>query len=74
MSSKIKQSLRTPAKGHCASSVKTNVLQPPQPNEARGRIMIPPFEYSRSRIIKEKKLWNRSHVVTCWQRPLPEVS
>jgi hypothetical protein len=23
---------------------------------------------------KEKKSWNRSHVATCWQRPLPEVS
>jgi hypothetical protein len=41
MSSKIKQSLvvADSCKGHCA--VRTNVLQPPQPNEARGRIMIP---------------------------------
>jgi hypothetical protein len=24
--------------------------------------------------IKEKNSWNRSHVVTCWQQPPPEVS
>jgi hypothetical protein len=43
MSSKIKQSLVVAGscKGHCASSVRTNVLQPRQPNEARGQIMIP---------------------------------
>jgi hypothetical protein len=29
---------------------------------------------AEGRRVKEMKSWNRSHVVTCWQRPLPGVS